>query len=169
MFNLKLGKELEKYWMDIYRFCYYKVQNKEEAEEITQETMGKVYQRIQVTQVDQEKLKSYCFSTANNMIIDMWRKKSRRPMESHLEGLQENIIGIPDKQKEIEDKIMVREAMEQLPEQSRQILIWRIVEGYSIQEVAERLGKSPGAIKSMQFRGLQNLKDILEKGGYIYE
>ncbi|MFZ5945469.1 MAG: hypothetical protein ACOYVD_15305 [Bacillota bacterium] len=38
-----------------------------------------------------------------------------------------------------------------------------------MQEVADKLGKSPGAIKSMQFRALQNLKSILEKGGYRFE
>lgn len=156
-------------WPELYRFAYYKVQNKEEAEEITQETLGKVYQKLLQEKVDLNKIKAYCFTAAHNIIVDLWRKKSRRPKETQLDGALDYITGIPDKQKEIEDKLMVRKALEQLPQQAKQVLILRIVEGYSIQEVADKLGKTPGSIKSMQFRALKSLKAILEEGGYLFE
>lgn len=59
--------------------------------------------------------------------------------------------------------------MSQLPEQYRQVLELRIVEGYSRQEVAERMGRSEDAIRGLQYRALQTLRDLIhaaeENGG----
>ncbi|MFZ5945468.1 MAG: RNA polymerase sigma factor [Bacillota bacterium] len=111
---MDLNQIIKDLWPEVFRFVYYKVQNKEEAEEITQDTFEKVSQKLADDKVDRDKIKSYSLSAANNRIIDIWRKKGRRPKETSMEDNYIYTIGVPDKQKEIEDKLMVRKAMEQL-------------------------------------------------------
>ena len=67
----------------------------------------------------------------------------------------------------IEENLVLREALQQLPELYRKILIWRIVEGRPLKEVADELSKPVGTVKSLQFRGVQKLMEILEEGGYF--
>ena len=61
------------------------------------------------------------------------------------------------------------EALSQLNPDYRKVLTYRIIEGWLVKEVAEKMKRSPGAIRSLQFRALQALKEILEKGGYFHE
>ena len=52
----------------------------------------------------------------------------------------------------------------ELPEDQRNVLVMRFAEEKSIREAAQQLGRSEGAVKQLQFRGLQNLRVRLESG-----
>jgi RNA polymerase sigma factor (sigma-70 family) len=52
----------------------------------------------------------------------------------------------------------------ELPEDQRNVLVMRFAEEKSIREAAQQLGKSEGAVKQLQFRGLENLRVRLESG-----
>ncbi len=154
-------------WPEVYRFVYYKVQNRQEAEELTQDTFNRVFPKIRDNQVQQEKIRAYVFQAARNMMKDLWRKKARNPKVVNLEDVQESRWSDDGMEYEREDKLVVKEAMKELSEDYRNVLVWRIVEGYSVQEVAEKMERSPGAVRSLQFRAAQNLKEILEERGYF--
>ena len=59
--------------------------------------------------------------------------------------------------------------MNQLPAQYRQVLELRIIDGYSRKETAERMERSEDAIRGLQYRALQALRDLFhateENGG----
>ncbi|MDP1086143.1 sigma-70 family RNA polymerase sigma factor, partial [Klebsiella pneumoniae] len=71
-------------------------------------------------------------------------------------------------QQEVEDRLMVQKAMKQLSPDYRKVLTYRIIEGWPVNEVAKKMKRSPGAVRSLQFRALQALKETLEKGGYFH-
>ncbi|HZU31920.1 MAG TPA: sigma-70 family RNA polymerase sigma factor, partial [Candidatus Angelobacter sp.] len=59
---------------------------------------------------------------------------------------------------EVEQRAMLFELVERLPEDQRLVVIRRFVDQKSIREIAQELGRSEGAIKQLQFRALENLR-----------
>lgn len=157
-------------WPRVYRFFYFRVQNKEEAEELTQETFQRIFRQTAAGSIrDGEKQEIYLFTTARNLMTDLWRKRGRYPGPLSVEDLQEKGWDPPEReQQEMEDKLMVQEALSKLNPDYRKVLTYRIIEGRPVKEVAKKMKRSPGAVRSLQFRALQSLKEILEKGGYFH-
>ena len=171
--NMYTKKELEtkfkEIWPRIYRFLYYKTQNREEAEELTQETFRRVLPQLEAGKVEWDKMAGYITATARNLLVDTWRSRGRQPSTISLEGMQEKGWDYPQQATEVEDSLMVQQALKQLNEEHRMVLTYRIMEGWPVEEVARKMKRSPGAVRSLQFRAVKALKDTLEKGGYFHE
>ena len=155
-------------WATIYKFIYYKVQNNEEAEELTQEVFRKVYLQVKEKKVDEDKIKAYTFTTARNTVYDTWRRRGDTKI-IHLDDLNEAALKSECKNQSIEDGLVVRAALNKLSEQDKRVLTLRIIKGYSVKEVSKILDKPEGTIKSLQFRALKKLREILAKGGFFGE
>lgn len=59
----------------------------------------------------------------------------------------------------VERRAMLYQLVEMLPEDQRRVIIRRFVAQKSLREIATELGRSEGAIKQLQLRALQNLRD----------
>ena len=59
---------------------------------------------------------------------------------------------------EVEHRARLFRVVELLPEDQRRVVVMRFAEEKSIREIAQELGRSEGAVKQLQFRGLQNLR-----------
>jgi RNA polymerase sigma-70 factor (ECF subfamily) len=66
--------------------------------------------------------------------------------------------------KAIEHRAQLFRLVGQLPEVQKRVVHERFVEQRSIREIAQRLGKTPGAIKQLQLRAVQNLRAQMEGG-----
>jgi RNA polymerase sigma-70 factor (ECF subfamily) len=62
---------------------------------------------------------------------------------------------------QVERRARVFGAVDTLPEDQRRVIVLRFAEEKSIRDIAEELGRSEGAIKQLQFRGLENLRNRL--------
>lgn len=164
--NKLFQETYETLWPQVYQYAYYRLQNKEEAEELTQEVFQKVFQQVKKGNVEEDKIRAYIFTAARNTIYDTWRQRGRSPKVVEMSQVSEKNLAVPESHM-IEENIVLREALAKLPELYRKIIIWRIVEGRPLKDVADELSKPVGTIKSLQFRGVQKLKDILEEGGYF--
>lgn len=162
----ELDSLFESLWPEVYNFIYYKVQNKEEAEELTQETFMKVYPKFEEGAVEKSKYRSYIYSAAQNMVISLWRSRRGKPQMVNLDD-ENSFHQLADKKSEVEEKMVVENALNSLPKEAKDVLNWRIVEGYSVKEVADKLGKTEVAVRSIQHRAVKALKEKLEKGGYF--
>lgn len=154
-------------WPKVYRFIYYKVQNREEAEELTQEIFHRVYRHAKKNEIEEGKLKAYIFTCARNIVYDTWRDKHKRMNIIELDEVSEKDAFLPDQVSHVESNLMVREALELLSAEEKEIITLRIIKGYSVSYVSNKLGRPEGTIKSIQFRALQKLRKCLEKGGYF--
>jgi RNA polymerase sigma-70 factor (ECF subfamily) len=56
------------------------------------------------------------------------------------------------------------EALQELPHEQQECLIMRFLQGLSIAETAKVLGRSDGAVKQLQLRGVRNLAKLLPEG-----
>lgn len=157
-------------WPRVYRFFYYRLQNREEAEELTQETFRRVFRQACEGGIrENEKQEIYLFTAARNLMTDLWRKRGRHPHLLSVEELQKKGWDPPgQEQQEVEDRLVVQKAMKELSPDYRKVLTFRIIEGWPVDEVAKKMKRSPGAVRSLQFRALKALKEILEKGGYFH-
>lgn len=154
-------------WPEVYRFIYYKVQNREEAEELTQEIFHRVYKHVIKNEIEEGKLRAYIFTCARNIVYDTWKEKHKRMNIIELDEVSERDAFFPDQASHVESNLMVREVLEQLNDEEKEIITLRIIKGYSISYVSDKLGRPEGTIKSIQFRALQKLRKGLEKGGYF--
>lgn len=154
-------------WHEVYRFIYYKVQNRQEAEELTQEIFHRVYKHVIKNEIEEGKLRAYIFASARNIVYDTWRDKHKSENVVELDEVSEKDAFLPDMVSLVEGNMMVREVLELLNVEEREIIILRIIKGYSVSYVSDKLGRPEGTIKSIQFRALQKLRKGLEKGGYF--
>lgn len=137
----------------IYDFVYYRVSHKQTAEDLTSEIFLKVFQNWQDGQSD-----AWVFTIARNQVIDFYR--SRRDMiniESvfDLSDDQDIELGIDHKQK-VEK---IRSQLSSLTPLQRQIVIMRVWDELSYQEIADILEKNEGAIKMTFSRSIKTLKE----------
>ena len=64
---------------------------------------------------------------------------------------------------EVERRARIFSAVDKLPEDQRRVIVMRFAEEKSIREIAGELGRSEGAVKQLQFRGLENLRNRLNE------
>ncbi|HBF76617.1 MAG TPA: hypothetical protein DDX02_02130, partial [Clostridiaceae bacterium] len=79
----------ETMWPKIYNFIYFKIQNIEEAQELTQDVFHKIYKQLLVSSIDESKMQAYIYATARNIVNDLWRKKYRNPKIVYLDEIAE--------------------------------------------------------------------------------
>jgi RNA polymerase sigma factor (sigma-70 family) len=107
------------------------------------------------------------FTIAHHRLIDERRRTSARVETTEwVEGHHEPAGG----DVELEavaglDDVWIRELLEHLTEEQRDVILLRVLADLSVDEVAELLGKRPGAIKMLQRRGLATLRRLLEHQG----
>ncbi|HHU74031.1 MAG TPA: sigma-70 family RNA polymerase sigma factor [Clostridiales bacterium] len=151
-------------WRELYRFIYYKVQNKEEAEDITQETYAKAISFINKKNkeviIDQLK---YLKMIAMNIIRDRWRAKKRRGSKVNLEDVNPEELSIEDFTDTLSVKNQIEEAMTKLTKEQQLVIELRIIKGFSVAETAKMMQKSDGAIRVLQYRALKTLAKRLEE------
>ena len=161
----------------VYELAYRVSKNSEDAMDITQNTFIKLWQLLS-GDAPLEGIKSwysYILRMARNCALDLLRKQSIRRHDSlmvededggykEMDIPDEDISSDPVRSYEREERIAaVREAINSLDEDHRQILILRESEGRSYKEISDLMGIEMGTVKSKIFRARNYVKEYLEK------
>ena len=135
--------------------------NSEQAEELTQDTFVKVY--FKVGSLKTEHLKAWIYKIATNLARSEFRKRKIKNLFS-LSDVTDNHYSYEPTQG---NEIVVEQMLSVLPEKYRIPVIMKELNNFSFEEVAEILKKPVGTVKSLVFRGRQQMKHqlALEKGG----
>ena len=149
-------------WEPLYRFIYYKVQNREEAEDITQETYVKTLKYFHKDIFPQENFLGFLKTVSLNVIRDRWRQKQRRGVSVNLQEINPQEVASDDKQSDIAQRLVLKNALAKLSEEQRIIIDLRIIRGYSVAETAKLVGKTESAVRTAQYRALKTLAQILD-------
>ncbi|HKN85144.1 MAG TPA: sigma-70 family RNA polymerase sigma factor, partial [Pyrinomonadaceae bacterium] len=104
---------------------------------------------------------TWLYRIAANAIADHVRKKSGELTETELAAT----TSVDSDLEQVERRARVFKAVETLPEDQRKVILLRFGEEKSISEIASDLKRSEGAIKQLQFRGLENLRARLREEG----
>jgi RNA polymerase sigma-70 factor (ECF subfamily) len=154
-------------WKPLYGYIYAKVQNREEAEDITQETYYKTLLYLREHQAWPENLPAFMKTVALNIVRDRWRQNKRHGQEISFEEQNSGGEFLMDQQTAITQRLQLEKAMTQLAREQRKIIDLRIIKGYSVAETARLLQKSEAAVRTAQYRALQALALILKKDDQI--
>ncbi len=166
-------KAYDLYVDKIYRFVFFKVKSKEEAEDLTSEIFLKAWHYIQDNSVkDYKTLKALFYRIARTTVIDHYRKKiseHEHSLQVILED-QERQIDIEDKQQNVDHKVeiememsRVEKKMLELKDEYREIIVLRYIEELSISEIAKILDKPKGNVRVLIHRALKALKKLLRE------
>ena len=156
----------ERYFEKIYRYIYFKVGQRSEAEDLTSQTFLKAWDAIGDYEWRNHPFGAWLFRIAHNLIVDFHR--ARRPLTTlddaapqlELRASRDDVR--PERiLSELLTEERVRQAVDRLTEEQQQVLILRFFEGLSTGEVAELMGKRRGAIRGLQFRALSALRELL--------
>jgi len=148
-------------WRELYSFIYYKVQNREEAEDITQETYVKAISFLNRNDVTILECKKYLKFIAMNVIRDQWRAKKRRS-SINIEDVKPEEISLEDFSDSVTEKNRLEEAMNRLTKEQHTVIELRIIKGYTVAETAKLMQKKEGAVRVLQLRAVKALAKLLE-------
>jgi RNA polymerase sigma-70 factor (ECF subfamily) len=147
----------------VYRHICYRIGNTADAEDLTQQVFIKAWDAIGRYKRTAVPFLAWLIRISQNLVIDFYRsKKSETSIDdvvitSTPETDPEHIV-----EKEFNQSYM-RQAIKQLQSDQQQVILMRFIEDLTYPEIAAVMGKSEGAIRVIQHRGLVKLKTILEK------
>ena len=158
------GQLYDHYLPAIYRFVLVKVNNKAEAEDLTHEVFLSAWQNLKGYKFQGFPFSSWLYQIARNKVIDHYRtKKANTSFEDLEEGVLK-VVGVVERNLEIRlDVERVKEAIAQLTQEQQDVIIMKFVEDLANDEIAKALDKSEGAVRLLQHRAINNLKEILWK------
>lgn len=157
-----IGKICSATWEPLYHFIYFKVQNREEAEDITQETYVKTLTYLQEHSTPLENFLGFMKTVALNVLRDRWRQKKRRGIPVNFDEINPEETASQDHQKAVIQRLQLESALAKLSQDQRAVLDLRINKGYSVAETAKLAGKTGAAVRTSQYRALQALAQILD-------
>jgi RNA polymerase sigma-70 factor (ECF subfamily) len=156
----------------IYRFIYFKLNNREEAQDLTSAVFLKAWDYIQNNSVQSEKtLRALFYKIARNTVIDYYRKKNKESQIS-IEALSQaaeippGAVMSSDPQRDTAIKIdneLLEKQLANLKDEYREILLLRFLDDLAISEIAVILEKSRGNVRVLVYRALNALKELMEK------
>ena len=158
----------EHYHLRVYRYLYYRVGNKQTAEDLTSEVFLRMLRFIGGFHPPSSSFQAWLFQIARNLANDHFRKTESR---GHAQLEEEMTTTVADMDKELDRNLTsegLLQALTKLTEEQRDVIVLRFVSGLPIAEVAQSLNKSEDAIKGLQRRGLVALREILSEGKVNY-
>ncbi len=147
----------------IYRFIYFKVSNKEEAEDVTSEVFLKTWHYLTGKELKEvTSFSGLIYKVARNCLVDFYRVKSQRqelPLESALE------LGVHDKRYHDialkQEAAQILQVVAKLKREYQEVILLKYIEELSVGEIAIILDKSPTNIRVTLHRALKVVKELL--------
>jgi RNA polymerase sigma factor (sigma-70 family) len=143
---------------------YLRLHGAAEPDDLASETFLGVFTGLAAFHGDEEALRSWVFTIAHRRLIDDWRRRSRRPQLTDDAG---DLTVHPGG--DAEDDALVRVGTADvhrmcsgLPDDQRSVLLLRVLADLTVEQVAQVMGRSVGAVKALQRRGLRTLRDRLD-------
>lgn len=145
----------------LYRLALRITQNAEEAEDVVQETMMKVWNRRNEWQ-QLESIEAFCLTICRNVAVDKIRRKDNlaQSLDDTTDVVDHSHSANPEEQTVQHDRIrLVRRLISQLPEKQRCCMQLRDIEGKSYRDIATILDISEQQVKINIFRARQTIKN----------
>ena len=153
------GQLYDHYVSGVFRFIYYRVGSQQLAEDLTSETFVRGLRAIQRFNWQGKDFGAWLTTIARNLVADHF-KSSRTRLEIVAETIPEGKVTVASTEQEVLARIsneMLLEAVNSLPNEQRDCILMRFIQGLSIAQTAAALGRSEGAIKQLQLRAVRSL------------
>lgn len=145
---------VESFADNLFRFIVKNLRNEEQARDIVQETFTKLW--LKVEEVSFEKSKSYLFTTGYRTMIDWLRREKKN---ADFEGVDQTALSHDRQYSDLQE--ILQDALDQIPEMQRTVVMLRDYEGYNYQEIGEITGLNESQVKVYIYRARVALKKYL--------
>ncbi len=148
-----------KYLKKVYTYVYYRVGNKDDAEDITESVFLHALIHLDRYQDRGIPFSAWLLRIAHNLVAN-WHRNSRRRRSVDLDSvgpLQDSSPTPEEALEGAEERNEIRALLESMPEERQQALILRYAEDMKHKEIGEVMGKSAGAVKVLIHRSLISL------------
>lgn len=149
------------YYSEVYSYALYRVGDKITAEDIASEVFTRMLEAVSEGSGPRESLRGWLMGTTSNMVNDHFRRSYAQPvseLHDHIESPAKNMTPRLELQ---DQRRVLRSAMKQLTTAQQHVIALRFGNDFSLKETARVMGKNVNAIKALQFRALNALREKL--------
>ncbi len=160
---------VKSYGKRIYNLSYRYTNRRDEAEDLTQDILIRVYQNLKSYRADSGSFQNWIFRVARNLIIDHYRQVRRYPQAGGSEELEAMNIKdekVPNPQRKVEQaeaRKFLQDGLQSLAPELKEAIILRDLEGIAYSDMAGMLNVPEGTVKSRINRGRLELAKLLLK------
>jgi RNA polymerase sigma-70 factor (ECF subfamily) len=164
------GLIYDRYMDTVFRFVYFRVGNRQLAEDLTSDTFLRALKRIGSFTWQGRDLGAWLVTIARNLVADHFKsgryrlevttgdvldadREDRGPEGSPEAAVVEHITNVA-----------LLTAVKQLNPEQQECIVLRFLQGFSVAETAQSMGKNEGAIKALQYRAVRALARLLPDG-----
>ena len=162
----------DRYAPVVYRLALRILKSPEMAEDLVQEVFWRVWRRSGSFERERGRVAQWLFGIAHNLCIDELRRLRSRPTPVYedvdhpiIQQLVDEQMDVPAAAWATEQRRVIAEALHELPQAQRQAIELAYFSGMSHQEIATKLGRPLGTIKTRVRLGLQKLSGLLAARG----
>lgn len=164
--NEALTALIRQYEGEIYGYLVGLLGNEEEAHDLTQDTLLKVWQKL-ATLENVSSFKPWLYCIARNLAFDRLRQRQRRKKISvhSWDELQEDtvVVNSPDPQEYVPETEFLKLALAQVPKNYRDCLLLQVVGGFSQDEVAQVVGIRKDSVATYVSSARRELRKIYQR------
>ncbi len=164
------GELYDRYVDLVYRYVYYRVSSPQLAEDLTSETFLRALRRISSFTWQGRDVGAWFVTIARNLIADHY-KSGRYRLETTTDDVTTSVPTATLAQEGPEDSVLealqnevLLAAVKQLGPEQQECIVLRFLQGMSVAETAQVMGKNEGAIKALQYRAVRTLGRLLPEG-----
>lgn len=153
--------DMEEQYDKIYRYCYFKLYDKQLAQDITQETFLRFLR--QDLSLDNHKELPYLYTIAKNLCVDYFRKKTVGSLEDATEEATYNPT------EDWINHLTLKSIISRLPQEEQELIFLRYVNELGVATICRITGFSRFAVYRRLSKVLKRLKEELKKEGFFDE
>jgi RNA polymerase sigma-70 factor (ECF subfamily) len=164
------GLIYDRYFDTVFRFVYFRVGNRQLAEDLTADTFLRALKRIGSFTWQGRDLGAWLVTIARNLVADHF-KSGRYRLEvttgDVLDAEREDRGPEGSPESAVIDhvtNVALLQAVKQLNPEQQECIVLRFLQGFSVAETAQAMGKNEGAIKALQYRAVRTLARLLPDG-----
>lgn len=137
----------------VYAYIFRRVRDRAEAEDLTADVFHQALAKLGQFEWRGAPFAAWLFRIAANAIADRWQRRSREAGNLEVEDSDAAV------NEEVERRVLLFQLVDRLPANQQLVIYQRFVEQKSIRDIAQALGRSEGAVKQLQLRALETLRE----------
>ncbi len=145
------------------RYICSHVKNEHDRADIVQQVFLNAISALESYDPERAAVSTWLYAITRNAVIDYYRSLEKEPLSADNDELR--LLSQEEKPLSEETLEALADALEQLPERERKIIVLRFYGGYSAKETAEKIGLSYANVRFLQYTALKKLRKLLEKTG----
>ena len=160
------GLLYDHYASSVHRFLYYRTRSQTLAEDLTSETFFRALRNMSNFRWQGKDFGAWLMTIARNLCTDHFKAgRTRLEVTTEDMGLHDDSTEGPEHEvlAGLTNEVLLH-GLRELSDEQRDCLIMRFLQGLSIAETAEVLGRSEGAVKQLQLRGVRSLAKLMPAG-----